>query len=658
LLKVMTKKLFFLKVKKSGGSKETDELKRKLESKSLLELLDIMDDSGKWKLVETLKSVDPKQSVGINHLGLDGYLRKAISLLENGQQLVGGGLSANDRRELEELREKKRTGTLTKKEERDLEDLEVEAGDIGVVTEEAKEYETEAEQISKEIEAEYATLDATMAGKIGEAKLLALIGGMTKLENPIRVGEPVDSIGSLKEVIDYRNAEYGKKRNLLQEKALASAEYSSHLLSTNASKDYDQFVENEAVRPLAEIISQLSGKPISPEKIENAPNVLKYFGLNKENRRFNKKTGNYEMQPHVTDELDYDVIEHNGKYFVAEVKGRSFGKQYAVDDNKLRAFKNIKREILEKDRSIKPENIISILMWPNASSAVKKTPSGKYYKHIPSYGYVVNPHDKTVAERFELKTQPGRYSGPEKFVYKFKPEEVTKIDNPKLISKMTTQRKKEEAEIVARRQQEEEAKKEADRKKQEAAAKKEADRKKQEAAAKKEEAKLKKQQEEADAATRLKKQREDDLKKAEQLRVAQEKKAAYLTSRPVEEPNPVVKYDDMIPPRDFMGNRKSETAIVLDAMQKVFGSKMTKQSAAIANFKVKFNPEKTSSESVDENINKMLGSDYKNWEKYVDPKVKNRVDELRKKREEEEERQQVKKSSAMDWIRSKFGILN
>jgi hypothetical protein len=51
----------------------------------------------------------------------------------------------------------------------------------------------------------------------------------------------------------------------------------------------------------------------------------------------------------------------------------------------------------------------------------------------------------------------------------------------------------------------------------------------------------------------------------------------------------------------------------------------------------------------------MLDSDYKNWEKYVDPIVKKRVDELRKERDTRVEYQQKKKSSAMDWFRSTFG---
>jgi ribosomal protein L10 len=390
LLKVMTKKLFFLKpnqekaslslaaapessgtevlgvrVKKTGGSKKSE-----LKSKSLLELLGMLDDVGKQKAADALKSVDPQQSLGISHLGLDGYLRKAFELLEKGfLHMEGSGITYTERRRLNELRGKQATGEgLTAGERSELEDL-VE-----------KEEEDELETTSEYLGVENAALNAVLVSDVVKDKIDALKSSFPQLA--IAIGSSVKTLKDVRQALDYRNIEYEKTRNRMSDRAYESTEYSKNIPSR--PDDYAQYVENEAVGPLAKIISEDSGKVITREQIENAPNILRYLGKNKKRQ----KEAWMVVPPHITDPLDYDVIKHGGKIYVAEVKGKSRGSFNLIGEPKRKAFNEIIQKISKTNRGTE---VVPIILWPNEPPQ-RMSKSGKYYSHIPSYSYVVDPN--------------------------------------------------------------------------------------------------------------------------------------------------------------------------------------------------------------------------------------------------------------------------
>jgi hypothetical protein len=342
-----------LGVRKIGGSKE-------LRSKSLLELLGMMDDVGKQKAVNSLKSVDPQQSLGISHLGLDGYLRKAFELLERGfPHMEGSGITGPERVRLNELRSKPAVGDiLTASEQVELEEL--------IEKEEEEELETTSEYMGVENSA----INASLATEVVLDKINALKGVFGSLTHPI--GESVKTLTDIRQAIDYRKTKYAKSRTTMAEQALRSTPYSSRL---TVPQDYDQYTENEAAGPLAKLISEDSGKTIERDTVLNAPNILRYLG---------KNPNRYES-PHITDPLDYDIIEHGGKIYVAEVKGKSRGKSNIVGENKRKSFNEIITRLGASGKEVVP-----ILLWPNEPPS-RLTKSGKYYSHIPDYSYAIRP---------------------------------------------------------------------------------------------------------------------------------------------------------------------------------------------------------------------------------------------------------------------------
>ncbi len=417
----MTKKLFFLKVKKSGGSKETDELKRKLESKSLLELLGMMDDVGKQRAADALKSVDPQQSLGISHLGLDGYLRKAFELLERGfPNMEGSGITYTERLRLNELRDKQ---ALTVGERSELEDLA------------EKEEEEELEMTSEYLGIENAALNAKLVADKVVDKIDALKSSFPQLK--IAIGSSVKTLSDVRQALDYRNIEYEKIRNMMSDRAYESTEYSKN--APSRPEDYAQYVENEAAGPLAKIISEDSGEVITREQIENAPNILRYLGKNKKRQEDWMK----EIPPHITDPLDYDVIKHGGKIYVAEVKGKSRGNPNLIGEPKRQAFNKIIQKISKTNPGKK---IIPIILWPNEPPR-RMTKSEKYYSHIPSYSYVVNPNWNSK----EVKDFPNTREKTYNFV------NAKTIENPKHKASPVAveHRTKKEREAEERRQAEE-----------------------------------------------------------------------------------------------------------------------------------------------------------------------------------------------------------
>ena len=372
-------RLYFLKQKKIGGSKEAE-----LKSKSLLELLGMMDDVGKQKAANSLKSVDPQQSLGISHLGLDGYLRKAFELLERGfPHMEGSGITGPERVRLNELRGKQATGdVLIASEQVELEDL--------VEKEEEEELETTSEYMG----VENAALNARLVSTVVEDKINALKGVIGSLTHPI--GKNVETLKDIRQALDYRKTKYATSRTTMAKQALRSASYSDTIV---VPKDYAQYVENEAAGPIAELISEDSGIPITRNAVLKAPNVLRLLGPGR-----------------IYDPLDYDVIEHGGKIYVAEVKGKSRGKNNSFEANKIKAFEEIKERFPGK-------KVVSILLWPNEPPK-RMTKSEKYYSHIPTYSYVKNPKLED-ATYYTVTDDKGRV----KTVYKF--DDALEVDNPK-----------------------------------------------------------------------------------------------------------------------------------------------------------------------------------------------------------------------------------
>jgi hypothetical protein len=382
----MTKKLFFLKVKKSGGSKETDELKRKLESKSLLELLGMMDDVGKQRAADALKSVDPQQSLGISHLGLDGYLRKAFELLERGfPHMEGSGITYTERLRLKELRDKQATRDgLTTKETSEMEDL-VE-----------KEEEEELDITSKYYGILSDKIKAEMAASAAIGKL-DIIKRNFSVETPIAAAvEQLGTMADLKHILNYRRADtYATKRSDIHKIPYASTPFASQI--STVPSDYDQYVENEAITPLSNLLREQFGENITPEQIEKSPNILRYLGANVE------RGG----EPHTTDPIDIVVIPSSDskKIYAVEVKGRNRGEDYkkkppTVGMNKFYYFNELRKKYPRKE-------VVPIVMWPNVPNTLV---TGKYYTHIPSYSYVVDP---------EVAPDP---SGTNYFTYTYDPE--------------------------------------------------------------------------------------------------------------------------------------------------------------------------------------------------------------------------------------------
>ena len=363
-------RLYFLKQKKIGGSKEVDELKRNLESKSLLELLGMMDDVGKQKVANSLKSVDPQQSLGISHLGLDGYLRKAFELLERGfPHMEGSGMTPDEKAELvrlEQLENDKavmspegrvRLRALQKKEDDDeIAELDITSEYYGILSDKIK-----AEMVTS------AAIDK-----------LDIIKRNFSVETPIAAAvEQLGNLADLKHILNYRRADtYAPKRSDIHKIPYASTSFASDILTLPS--DYDQYVENEAVKPLSNLLREKYGENITSEQIEKSPNILRYLGANVE--RYG--------EPHTTDPIDIVVIPSSDskKIYAVEVKGRNRGEDYkkkppTVGMNKFYYFNELRKKYPRKE-------VVPIVMWPNVPNTLV---TGKYYTHIPSYSYVIDP---------------------------------------------------------------------------------------------------------------------------------------------------------------------------------------------------------------------------------------------------------------------------
>jgi len=401
----MTKKLFFLKVKKTGGSKESE-----LKSKSLLELVDMMDDVGKWRMAEALRRVDPQQSMGIGHLGLEGYLKKAISLLESGQQLVGGvSLSDKERQDIATLRNRVARGErvsseglklleeLEKKEQEEKEDMEEDKQEEEELKRTSKHLKTVYKDVNSEIRVVQEAITKHEVADEALARLSSLL--QNTIGSSELISENVKTLKDFRHIVDARNAEYATARKQLSRGAFERTPHSRQLIETSGvvdeekiPDDYSQYVENEAIVPLSSVIG------VAPSEIESVINAKRYLG-------FNRDTG----LPNVVDTIDFDITKGNTTYAV-EVKGRRFNNTRDVGVTKFGHFDKLRKKINEYNFG-KPvrdhKQLKTIVMWPKESSSERLTPSGKYYKHIPSYDYVELDSDDIVKFNNPLDIAPG-----------------------------------------------------------------------------------------------------------------------------------------------------------------------------------------------------------------------------------------------------------
>jgi hypothetical protein len=297
--------------------------------------------------------------------------------------MEGSGITGPEQVRLNELRGKQAVGdVLTTSEQVELEDLL------------EKEEEEELETTSEYMGVENSALNAVLVANVVLDKINALKGVIGSLTHPI--GKNVETLKDIRQALDYRKTKYATSRTTMAEQALRSASYSDTIV---VPKDYAQYVENEAAGPIAELISEDSGIPITRNAVLKAPNVLRLLGPGR-----------------IYDPLDYDVIEHGGKIYVAEVKGKSRGKNNSFEANKIKAFEEIKERFPGK-------KVVSILLWPNEPPK-RMTKSEKYYSHIPTYSYVKNPKLED-ATYYTVTDDKGRV----KKVYKF--DDTLEVDNPK-----------------------------------------------------------------------------------------------------------------------------------------------------------------------------------------------------------------------------------